>query len=430
MPAKLIIAVVTLLTGLFAAAQAHADPAARVVSLGNFDSPTHVSVAPGETDLLFIVERPGVIRLLRNEQPVAQPFLDIRNLVFGPPDGGGNEQGLFSIAFPANYQQTRRFYVAFTRGNGAIEISEFRRNAANRMRADASTRRLLLTIPHSGASNHNGGQLHFGPDGFLYISIGDGGNLTPPGEPARNLNSLLGKILRINPLPQGTRPYGIPASNPFVGEAGRDEVFAYGLRNPWRFSFDGNRIAIADVGQDSQEEVNFLQVTAASGVNFGWPQFEGNVVFDNSRPGPHPAKRPMFVYAHKGNNCAIIGGHVVHSAALPALNGRYIYGDACTGRVFSFVPNVATQKAVGHRSAQITLPGLSSFGQGFNGRVYTTQIDGRVSRLAPRHRRRHRRQHGKGRCRKQQRHYGLKPTMKCARCDSGSISPSPFTVMV
>ncbi len=359
------------------------EPAARVVSLGNFDSPTYVTVAPGEPDLVFVVERSGVIRLLRNEEPVGQPFLDIRNLVFGPPDGGGSEQGLLSIAFPANYQQTRRFYAAFTRNNGAIEISEFRRNAANRFRADAGTRRLLLTIPHSGASNHNGGQLQFGPDGFLYISTGDGGNLSPPGEPARDLNSLLGKILRINPLPQGTRPYGIPPSNPFVGEAGRNEIFAYGLRNPWRFSFDGNRIAIADVGQDSREEVNFLQIPAASGVNFGWPQFEGNVVFDNSRPGPHPAKRPMFVYAHSGNVCAIIGGHVVHSAALPALNGRYIYGDLCTGRIFSFVPNVATQKAEDHRSAQIILPGLSSFGQGFNGRVYTTQINGQVSRLAP-----------------------------------------------
>jgi glucose/arabinose dehydrogenase len=383
MPARPIIAIFALLAALFTATQTRADPAARVVPLGKFDSPTHVTVAPGETDLLFIVERPGTIRLLRNEQRLAQPFLDISNLVFGPPDGGGGEQGLFSIAFPANYQQTRRFYVAFTRGNGAIEISEFRRNAANRMRADIGSRRLLLTIPHSGASNHNGGQLNFGPDGFLYISTGDGGNLTPPGEPARNLNSLLGKILRIDPLPQGSRHYGIPASNPFVGDPGRDEVFAYGLRNPWRFSFDGDHIAIADVGQDRREEVNFLQVSAATGVNFGWPQFEGNVVFDNSRPGPDPAKPPMFVYAHSGGACAIIGGHVVRSAALPALNGRYIYGDLCTGRIFSFVPNAATQKALDNRSAQITLPGLSSFGQGFNGRVYTTQINGRVSRLAP-----------------------------------------------
>ena len=384
MPARSIATIVALLAGFVAATHADADPAARVVSLGDFENPVFVTVAPSETDLLFIVERPGSIRLLRNEQPVAQPFLDIRNIVFGGPDGGaGGEQGLFSVAFPPNYAQTRRFYVAFTTSDGSLEISEFRRNATNRLRADASTRRVVLTIPHPGSNNHYGGQLNFGPDGLLYISTGDGGELMPFGEPSRDLNDLRGKILRIDPLPQGGRPYGIPASNPFVGEPGRNEIFAYGLRNPWRFSFDGNRIAIADVGLVSREEVNFLQVAAASGVNFGWPQFEGDIVFDASRPGPHPAKPPMFVYAHNGINCAIIGGHVVRSAILPALHGRYIYGDFCTGKIFSFEPDVATQRAVRHRFAEIALPLLSSIGRGFNGRVYTTQLDGRVSRLAP-----------------------------------------------
>jgi hypothetical protein len=137
------------------------------------------------------------------------------------------------------------------------------------------------------------------------------------------------------------------------------------------------------VGLVSREEVNFLQVAAASGVNFGWPQFEGDIVFDASRPGPHPAKPPMFVYAHNGNNCAIIGGHVVRTAILPALHGRYIYGDFCTGKIFSFEPDVATQRAARPRFAEITLPLLSSIGRGFNGRVYTTQLTGPVSRLAP-----------------------------------------------
>jgi glucose/arabinose dehydrogenase len=288
------------------------------------------------------------------------------------------------MAFPPNYARSGRFYVAFTRnGDASLEISEFRRNATNRFRADVSTRRVVITIPHPGASDHNGGQLQFGPDGLLYISTGDGGFIQPPGEPARDLNDLRGKILRINPLPHAGQPYGIPSSNPFVGKDGRDEVFAYGLRNPWRFSFDGNRIAIADVGQDSREEVNFLQVGAASGVNFGWPQFEGDIVFDNTRPGPGPAMRPMFVYPHNGNTCAIIGGHVVRSAALPALHGRYIYGDLCTGKIFSFEPDVATQRAVRHRYTEIILRGLSSFGRGFNGKIYTTQISGRVSRLDP-----------------------------------------------
>lgn len=380
---RLTVAAIALLGVLSAATQAYAQAAARLVFLGNFQNPTFVTVAPGERALLFVVERPGVIRLLRNEVQIAQPFLDIRDLVLGRPDAGaGSEQGLLSMAFAPDYAQSRRFYVAFTNNNGEIEIDEFLRTASNSERANRNTRRILLTIPHPGATNHNGGQLNFGPDGLLYISTGDGGRQTPPGENARRLGNLLGKILRIDPLPDGTRPYGIPASNPFVGELGRDEIFAYGLRHPWRFSFDGARIAIADVGQMSREEVNFLPIADAKGANFGWPRFEGDLVFDNSRPGPDPATPPMFVYSHSGGRCAIIGGHVVSNATLPALDRRYIYGDACSGEIRSFVPRVADQQAAGDRSAGITLPGLSSFGRGFNGRIYVTQIQGQVSRLA------------------------------------------------
>ncbi len=383
MPAKpTIAAVVALLAGVLATAQTRAEPAATVVPIGNFESPTYITVAPNETDLLFVVERSGVIRLLRNEKPVAQPFLDIRDIVFSIP--GAGEWGLYSVAFPPNYQQSRRFYVAFSGPDGdSIEINEFRRDVTNRLRADPNTRRVVLTIPHTEAGEHYGGQLQFGPDGLLYISTGDGGFIDLVGEPARDLNSLLGKILRIDPRPLNGRPYRIPPSNPFVGKRGRDEIFAYGLRNPFRFSFDGDRIAIADVGHGSREEVNFLRVTAATGANFGWPQYEADIVFDISRPGPDPAKFPMFVYPHNGNTCAIIGGHVVRSAILPALHGRYIYGDLCTGRIFSFKPEVGTQRAANHRSAEIRLRGITSFGRGFNGKLYTTQIGGPVSRLDP-----------------------------------------------
>lgn len=383
--AKSVTAIVALLSGVFAAAQAYAAPAASLVFLGTFQDPTFITVAPGAANLVFVVERPGMIRLLRNEQRVTRPFLDIRNLVLAPPDtGAGGEQGLFSMAFAPDYAQSRRFYVAFTNNNGEVEIDEFLRMAGNAERADRMTRRVLLTIPHPGATNHNGGQLAFGSDGFLYISIGDGaGGRSPTGENARDLNALLGKILRIKPLAVAGRPYTIPTSNPFVGRAGRDEIFAYGLRNPWRFSFDGTRLVIADVGQSSREEVNFLPLPDARGVNFGWPQFEGDLVFDNSRPGPDPATPPMFVYDHSAGRCAIIGGYVVHNATLPDLDGRYIYGDACTGEVRSFLARPGVQQAVGDRSAEINLPGLSSFGQGFNGKIYAAQISGRVNRLAP-----------------------------------------------
>jgi glucose/arabinose dehydrogenase len=329
------------------------------------------------------VERAGQIQVLQDERRLAAAFLDIRDLVLGVPDAGaGGEQGLLSVAFAPDYATSGRFYVAFTRGDGALEIDEFRRSASNALRADRATRRILLVIPHPGAKNHNGGQLQFDPaDGLLYISTGDGGALSPPGEPARDLNSLLGKILRINPLPAGPRPYSIPSDNPFVGKVGRDEIFAYGLRHPWRFSFDGKRLAIADVGQTRREEVNFLNTTDAAGVNFGWPQYEGELVFDNARPGPHPPKFPILTYSHTGGRCAIIGGYVVRDPSLPTLKGRYLYGDTCTGEVRSFIPNVGAQKARDDKPTGINVPGLSSFGRGFKGQIYFAQVTGNVSRL-------------------------------------------------
>ena len=312
------------------------------------------------------------------------PFLDIRDLVLAPPDAGaGGEQGLFSVAFAPDYGKSRRFYVAYTNQNWAIEINEFRRSANSKVSADPASRRVLLVIPHGGAQNHNGGQLQFGPDNLLYISTGDGGNVSPLGEAARKLNSLLGKILRISPLPTGSRPYGIPKDNPFVGKKGRNEIFAYGLRNPWRFSFDDRLMAIADVGRAQREEVNILRKKAVAGTNFGWPQYEGDIVFDSNRPGPHPPKFPIFTYDHSGGRCAIIGGHVVRGPDLPLLEGRYLYGDLCTGEVRSFAFDVAAQTVRRDRFTGLKLPGLSSFGVGVNGKLYAAQIGGTVSRLEP-----------------------------------------------
>ncbi len=357
---------------------AYAQAVAQAVLIGTFDSPVYVAAAPGYPNLLFVVEQSGRIQILRNEVQLALPFLDISNIV-----NFGGERGLLSMAFAPDYTTSGRFYVAFNNKNGAVEIDEFMRSAAHATRADRTSRRILLIIPHPGASNHNGGQLQFGPDGYLYISVGDGGALSPPGEPARNLDDLRGKILRIDPLPSGGQPYGIPPDNPYVATAHRKEIYAYGFRNPWRFSFDLNRIAIADVGQSSREEVDFLDVTSAKGVNFGWPQYEGDVVFDNTRPGPDPAKFPMFVYPHTGGRCAIIGGFVSRDPAIPALKGRYLYGDLCDGDIRSFIPNVAKQKAGDDTSVGISAPGLTGFGKGRGGVMYITQTSGAVSRIAP-----------------------------------------------
>jgi glucose/arabinose dehydrogenase len=368
---------------LLALAPAGAEALQAIAIGGSFAAPTHVTVAPGQPQLLFVVERAGVIQVLQNEVKLSTPFLDISAIVRGKPDSAaGTEEGLLSVAFAPDYATSRRFYVAFTNLNGNVEIDEFFRSAGSAVRADPATRRVVLVIPHPTAANHNGGQLQFGPDGYLYISVGDGGNVQPIGDAARNIWSLLGKILRIRPLPVPGGPYTNPSNNPFRGRAGRDEIYAYGFRNPWRFSFDGFRIIIADVGQQRREEVNFIGLTAANGANFGWPQYEAELLFDPTRPGPHPPKFPLFKYDHSVG-CAIVGGYVVRDSSLSGLVGRYIYGDACTGDVRTFVPNPG---ALDDRSTGVSLSGLSSFGLGFNGQLYAariTSLGGAVYRLEP-----------------------------------------------
>ena len=385
MGSSAICCVAALLVGGLAGFAESALADVKAVSLGTFERPTHVAVAPGAGNLLFVVEQAGRIRVLRNEQKQAEPFLDIADLVYAPPDpGAGGEQGLLSVAFAPNYERSRRFYVAFVNGDEALEINEFQRSHFNGLKAIRATRRVLLIVPHPNAGNHNGGQLQFGPDGLLYISTGDGGGAGDPDDNARDLESLLGKILRIDPSHRSGRlPYAIPRTNPFVGKAGLDQIFAYGLRNPWRFTFDFWRIAIGDVGQGRQEEVNLLALPDARGVNFGWPEYEGDLVFSATRPGPTPPKFPILTYDHTNGRCAIIGGYVVRNHFLNDLNGRYLYGDACTGEVRSFIPNVSAQTVSDDKPTGIVLPGLSSFGRGFAGRIYFAQTSGAVSRLVP-----------------------------------------------
>jgi glucose/arabinose dehydrogenase len=321
-----------------------------------------------------VAEKRGVIQVFQNEVKQSAPFLDIETLV--SKDG---ERGLLSLAFAPDYASSGLFYVAYTNLNGAIEIAEFQRST-NPLLARRNSRRRLLAIPHSGATNHNGGQLHFS-GGLLYISTGDGGNLDPPGEPARNLRSLLGKILRINPVPSGASPYTIPANNPFVGTGNRPEIFAYGLRNPWRFSFDTGNIIIADVGQTMQEEINYLPLASARGANFGWPQYEGNRLFDNDRPGPHPPTFPLFVYPHNNGRCAVIGGYVSRDPRIPDLDGRYIFGDLCNGQIRALVADVAAQEPTSNVPVGISAPGVRSFGVGPGRRLYFAQVSGGIGML-------------------------------------------------
>jgi glucose/arabinose dehydrogenase len=371
------VAAVTLFIAV-TAKPALAQPAGIQLIDSTFNNPVYVTGAPGASSstLLFVVEQPGVIRVLDNEVKDAVPFLNVASVV-----SFGGERGLLSVAFHPSYETNRLFYVAFTNKPGDVEVAEFKRRAANPKRADPTTRRRVIVIPHRDANNHNGGQLQFGPDGFLYISIGDGG-ATP--EAAPNLRLLLGKILRINPQQQGASPYTVPPDNPYVGIANRrKEIYAYGLRNPWRFSFDGTRIAIADVGQTQREEVNLLSVPGAKGMNFGWPQYEGRQPFDSSHPGPDPAKMPIYSYGHTAGRCAIIGGYVSHDPRIPGIRNRYLFGDLCGGRIFSLLPNVQTQQVSQVQYTGITAPNLSSFGVGPNMRIYFTQTSGQLTRIDP-----------------------------------------------
>jgi glucose/arabinose dehydrogenase len=353
---------------------AQAQPLAQLDFIDNFEAPVYVTRAPGAHTLLFVVEQAGLIRVLVNEVKQATPFLNIMPLVLF--DGG--ERGLLSMAFHPDYATNRLFYVCYNNLHGDVVVEEFQRRAGNPLRADPDSRRRVLAVIHRDAANHNGGQLQFGPDGKLYISIGDGGANSGT---APNLKLLLGKILRINPRKQGAKAYTIPNDNPFLGTGNRREIFSYGLRNPWRFSFDDNRIAIADVGQNRQEELNFLTLNHAKGTNFGWPQYEGNLLMDNSQPGQDPPKFPMYVYGHHQGGCAIIGGYIADDPTVPAIRNKYLFGDLCTGRISILTPNVPTQQATHVRFTGITAGNLSSFGIGPGNKIYITQVTGQLSRI-------------------------------------------------
>jgi hypothetical protein len=242
----------------------------------------------------------------------------------------------------------------------------------------------VIEIRHRRYSNHNGGQLQFGPDGHLYMATGDGGSFGDPSENAQSKGSLLGKLLRIDPTPgKRRRGHGVPRSNPYVNGKGENEIYARGLRNPWRFSFDGNRIVIADVGQDRREEIDYETIDGARGANFGWDAFEGSSRYrspDASRP-PKRHSRPIAEYGHGGGRCSITGGYVVRDPSLPALRGRYVYGDLCSGEIRSLVPELDGGRD-DRRVAVPPQPGLATFGEDAAGRVYyASASSGRVFML-------------------------------------------------
>lgn len=352
--------------------------------IGSFDQPTYVTGAPGFPKLLFVVEQAGRVEVLRDGRRLPHPFLDIDGLV---SDDGG-ERGLLSIAFPPDYSQSRRFYVYYTDDRGNVRVDEFKRRGA--VRAANGSRRSVLEIPHEANGNHNGGQLQF-LGGLLYLGTGDGGSSGDPPNNAQSRESLLGKLLRIDPSPRGGRPYSVPPDNPFVGRPGRDEIYSYGLRNPFRFSFSGpqgrERIAIGDVGQNRFEELDYTTVAAASGANFGWDAFEGFTPYTEANggtPDPGGTVKPIMAYDHgrDGGSCSIIGGYVVGAGGPAALRGRYVYSDYCSGQLRGLVPHL--HGASGDRGLGLTVATPTSFGEDAQGRIYVTSQEGPVYRLVSR----------------------------------------------
>jgi glucose/arabinose dehydrogenase len=371
---------------LFPTAPARAavyDPNGFTLSLvrvaSGLSQPLYVTHAGDGTNRLFIVEKTGRIKVLKNGQVLSTPFLNLSASV-----SQGGEQGVLGLAFHPNYETNRLFYVNFTNLNGDTVINEYHANATNPDRADGRPRQILfLDQPYS---NHNGGALNFGKDGYLYIATGDGGGAGDPGNRAQSLGSLFGKMLRIDVNGvSATKPYRIPSSNPYVGKSGLDEIFARGLRNPWRFSFDKvtGDMWTADVGQNSWEEVNrtIYAQGNGNGINYGWRVMEGRHCYSPPTGCNTSGKfLPLVEYGQTSTRCSVTGGYVYRGYQYTVMRGGYFFGDYCSGEIWT-INSGATFPASPVRKLD-TKYNISSFGQGEYGQVYITALNtGEVFRL-------------------------------------------------
>ena len=334
--------------------------------------------APEGDPRLFIVEKGGTIRIVKDGALLPQPFLDISPLV-----SGGNEQGLLGLAFHPQYGANGWFLVHYTDAAGDTRVSGFRVSADPDV-ADPASEVSVLEADQP-FSNHNGGQLLFGPDGYLYIMLGDGGSSGDPGGRAQSLADLLGSVLRVEPLEGGG--YSVPADNPFVGTPGaRPEIWSHGLRNPWRVAFDpaNGDLYIADVGQRRWEEVSVSTAAegAGRGLDFGWNIMEGPDCFDDPACDREGLELPVLSYGH-GDGCSVTGGYVYRGPAIPALQGHYFYADFCSGWVRSF--RYADGDAADHVQWPALAPGggVPSFGRDAAGELYVMSTSGVVFKIVP-----------------------------------------------
>jgi glucose/arabinose dehydrogenase len=338
--------------------------------VSGLSNPLGIVNAGDGTDRLFVLEQRGTVRVIENRALKAGFFLDLRGVAGGLSSHG--ERGLLGLAFHPNFENNRYLFAYYTDGGGDLVITELRANVA-RTRVRASTADPLLKIEHSARTNHNGGQLLFGPGGNLYIFTGDGGGAGDPDENGQDKAILLGKTLRIDPNRNGG--YTIPSSNPYHGSTpGRGEIWSIGLRNPWRASFDRETDAlwIADVGQGRYEEIN-REPAGAGGRNYGWDCREGFQSYETIGCGS-TFQQPLAAYSHVDGNCSVTGGYVYRGNAFPDFRGHYVFGDFCSGRIWTV--RAAADSPATLKQHQNTTLMISSFGEAENGELWLTDWAG------------------------------------------------------
>jgi glucose/arabinose dehydrogenase len=376
---KLLIPLLCLIPGLAWTAPTYDGLALTTqVVASNLDQPLFVAQPPGD-HRLFVVEKTGRIRILEGGGRIGETFLNISTWVNDEPEGG-----LLGLAFSPGYATDHHFYVYYTDPKGSIHLVQM---TAQDDHADPASAQTVLDIPHPGTFNHNAGWLGFGPDGYLYVTTGDGGNNTGesqdadgPWKNAQTPDVLLGKVLRIDVT---SLPYAIPPDNPFAKGGGAPEVFFLGLRNPWRASFDGDLLYIGDVGQENFEEVDVTALTP--GLNFGWNRIEGNTCTTQDPKACDTAGlvAPVVVYSHD-DGCSVIGGYVYRGAAMPALQGRYFYSDYCNGKIMSFRYRDGKAEDPAGLDTEWPFSAVTGFGQDAAGEIYVTLgADGQVLKLVP-----------------------------------------------
>lgn len=345
-----------------------------------FNRPLYVTHAGDGSGRLFVVEQGGLIRVIQGGAILPQPFLDVSSLLtWDVATGAYTERGLLGLAFHPDYAENGRFFINYTDRDGATVVAEYRVSAASPNQADPASARILFTHPQP-FPNHNGGHMSFGPDGYLYISLGDGGSANDPLNAGQDTSTLLGTLLRIDI--DGDLPYGIPDDNPFVeGADGQPEIWAYGLRNVWRFSFDRatGDLYMGDVGQNQWEEINFEPADSPGGNNYGWNLFEASHVF-RSGGNRDAVVMPIAEYNHS-NGCSITGGYVYRGQALPELEGAYFYSDWCSGLIWT-----AYRDEAGNWQAPVFMNSdyrVASFGEDESGELYIVDYDGAILRFVP-----------------------------------------------